>query len=559
MSETMSTEYDESQAPILLRVRRPRRGAITASSATLRVELDAALAAAGDAFDDWDISASGENDYDEQLRVNESTVNESGANKIRPHHHRVSVSSRSRQSITSISTLTTTTSTAIFRRIDSSSLISHDESAAMHRNSCTFPNNKRPRILDAVLLADDADDDGTDDDSNGHDESTENRKHGNQNRSKKLNGKKKRRRLTLQILEPQKVAEEQQRRRSSRLIQYPILSPQQRAIDDSLQQVFAGTVTLQQHCQLMHESARTPASEESCHVFWPYVWCHADDGNWLHAAAIWNEASIVRDLFHILEERFDQLQLEKPTVAHQHKHASLIREMIQMENSEGLNPIQVAHLSSNSEIQAVLEHYYNIYNEEDDLMNVVDTNDDEHHYELYSLVVTNQNLDSQNNIESAVKAQHIGDRQQLPDENDDDPLLVTNCELHNGCRGYWDERGNLILEAPASSALDLDLDPNDNNQNSAHQENVDDIDSNDEDWDGNDYPDDDDDHEFASEDDQASDNEDFDDFRRRHVHLYSRNHRNVVNCNSVDDSDEDDAHYDPSYGDIYGQNDSLYR
>lgn len=551
------------QAPtILLRVRRQRRGAITARSTTLRVELDAALAAADDAFNEWDINSSDENDHD-HLGINQSTSdqditsnnNNHNTGKIHSHRHRVSVSSRSRQSITSTSTLTTTTtSTAIFRRIESSSLRSHEESA-IRKNSFNFNQHKRPRILDAVLL-DDGDDD---DDLNNSNDRNEDVVFGSHNGSKDVNGgSKKRRRLTLQILEPQKVVEEQQRRRSSLLLQYPILSPQQRAIDDSLQQVFVGTVALQQHCHLIHESAMVLQNEASDDWYWPYVWCHADSGNWLHAAAIWNEANTVREIFHFLEEQFDQLrQSESALSSRNHTYASLIREIIQTQNNEGLNPIQVAHLSSNSEVYAVLEHYCNIYNQDDDFINGDNMDDDDHQYELYSLVVEHNDPDNCNNVSSATN--NAG--QQLFEENDDDPLLVTSCELHNDCRGYWDERGNLILEAPGTAALDLDLDHNEKNRGAIHQDNldIDDIDSNDEDWDGNDYPDDDDDNELASDED-GSDNEDYHDFRRRHVNVFHPNHRNIVDCNyDYDDDDDDDAHYDPSYGDIYGQSDSLNR
>jgi hypothetical protein len=271
-------------------------------------------------------------------------------------------------------------------------------------------------------------------------------------------------------------------------------------------------------------------------------------------------------MFHTIEERFNQLQIEQPTVAYNLKHASLIREMIHMKNSEGFNPIQLAQLSCNSEIQTVLEHYYSGYSHIENSKYEENMSDSEHDYEFYSLVVSNQNHDKPNMIQStSTRTQLPSDGQHLSDETDDDLLLVTNCELHNDCRGYWDHRGNLILEAPNSStAIDLDLDANENDPNVKENVDVDDIDSNDEDWDGNDYPDDD--HDFASDDDdddddQASDKEDFHDFRRRHVNIFRHNHssRTMVDCNNIDDSDEEDgAHYDPSYGDIYGQSDSLY-
>ena len=563
-----NNEDDDDESPpsattILLRVRRPRRGAITASS-TLRLELDAAMAAADDAFNECDIHSSYDDDEDDDQipRINESSTGETKVvhSNSGKNHHRVSVSSRSRQSVTSVSTLTTTTSTAIFRRIESSSLRSHTESTASRQNSFHFHPHKRPRILDAVLLANDDDDD----DDLRHIDDQDVAACANHD------GNRKRRRLTLQILEPQKVVEERQRRRSSRLLQYPILSPQQRQIDDSLQQVFAGTVTLPQHCQLIHESSATAMDGVSCdtssNLFWPYVWCQ-NDGNWLHAAAMWNEAAVVREMFHILEEKFDQLQIKSardntaPSSSHYHQYATLIRDMIQTHNCEGLNPLQVAQLCSNSEVHAVLEHYYLIYNQEDDLLNDEIMDDDDHQYELYSLVLTPRQPEVKHiNVGTASSQPNDIGQQLLADNNndDDDPVLVTNCELHNGCRGYWDERGNLILEAPTTLEHDLEHDKI-RGVNQTENLSEEDIDSNDEDWDGNDYPDDEDDHEFDSDDEeQASGNENLIDFRRRHVNLYSRNQRNVVDCNDSDDYD-DDAHYDPSYGDIYGQSDSLYR
>jgi hypothetical protein len=171
-------------------------------------------------------------------------------------------------------------------------------------------------------------------------------------------------------------------------------------------------------------------------------------------------------------------------------------------NAEGLNPIEVARLSRNTEVQQVYEMYASSL--PDDL-NDLPLDSSEVIYDLYSLVP-----ESGNRHESKIE--------------DVDPAVL-DCELHNECLGFWDaSTGDLVL-AP----------------NRAVEELNDDLDSNDEDWDGNDYPDDEDWSSASSEEEENGD------FRHRRTAPRYAGH-----------NDDDDGNFDPSYGAIYGQSDSLY-
>jgi Transcription factor Iwr1 len=408
---------------VLLRVR--RRGAIFFCS-ILRVELDAALAAAS-ALSDVDLD-----DNDDVF------------------HRRSS---------------TSTTSTAVFRRIEPLSKEEHrlfSNGSSGHRSSSL----KRRLVLDAVLLEEHR----VDEDPPKNE---------------------KRRRVTLQLLEPKKEP--------PTAPSYTVLTPEQRAVDDSLHRVFEGTLSLEKHLQFLESATRisqnvTRDDDGLPSQLWP--WRHSVDGlgNCLHAAAIWNEAHSAKYLFGRFLTRLALTQ----------KHSFLNELLLLSVNAEGLNPIEVARLSGNAEVQQVFEMYASSL--PDGLStSPLDTSDIR--YDLYSLVPESRNLH-----ESKVE--------------DVDPVVL-DCELHNECLGFWDATtGDLVL-APNRSIDKPD----------------DDLDSNDEDWDGNDYPDDDD-WSCSSSEEQENGN-----FR----------HRQAASRYAARDYDDDNSdNYDPSFGAIYGQNESLY-
>jgi hypothetical protein len=497
----------EPTTEFFLRVR--RRGAITAASSTLlRVELDAALAAAS-AFADVDLQQPDTSDDDHHHHDN--------------NHNNYCKDTKFDMQQKSIRRMS---STALFRRVESS----HDPLTSSHRyhhhlsNNKNSNNNNAPRsplkrrlVLDAVLLDETVPTSRSDDHHHGEESK------GGQHKFDK------RRRLTLQLLEPAVVVPpllQQQQQQSSRnmahhhrnsppQLAYPILSPEQRAVDDSLQQVFDGTLRLAQHLQFLESAFRSPSTvcgarsivkndDHNLVSFWPWMWCHTDCGNLLHAAAIWNEALIAKEILDILQQRLSDPQ----------QQYTFLTNMLQTLNRDRLNPIEVAQISGNREVLAVLEtHVKNLPSQQE----YGSTSMDDGLYDLYSLVPD-------------CKAGDVHGEK-------GDGHLVIDCELLNGCTGFWDDKGELIM-APALPTNTTDTGGAD-----------DEVDSNDEDWNGNDYPDEEVELDDWSGSFQSSGSDVDNDFRRRPANIYDRNHY---------DEDDNSANYDPSYGGIYGQSDSAY-
>ena len=425
----------EAEEPtVLLRVR--RRGAITSSS-ILRVELDAALAAAS-ALADVDL---GENVCDDTFQRRSST----------------------------------SATTATFRRIEPLTKEDHHQTfnGSNARRSSLSSSLKRRLVLDAVLLEEGLED-------------------GPKNE--------KRRRVTLQLLETPKEIERHQPRQFN---PYAILTPEQRAVDDSLSQVFEGSLSLEKHLQFL-ESAfcisriEINNDDNGNHLsqFWPWCYSGGGMGTCLHAAAVWNEAYLAKELLGRILLRLSITQQN-----------DFLNDMLLLSlNAEGLNPIEVARLSGNTEVEMVFESFAERFphvesSAEMDSSRIV--------YDLYSLVPENMS------------------KSETKEELLNSPLVL-DCELHNECLGFWDaSTGDLVL-APNRGVENLGVEYND------------DVDSNDEDWNGNDYPEEDEDWSVASSEED----------------IYPR--RVAQRFTDCEYDDDNSSNYDPSYGAIYGQSDGLY-
>lgn len=358
-------------------------------------------------------------------------------------------------------------STALFRRVERFELL--------HPPADRSKSTKRPRILDARLLEDHED--------------------VKYYMEEQQQSNKKRRRLTLQLLGSGYEPPLQQRRS---VIKYPILSPEQRAVDDSLQQVFEGTQSLRRHCSFIES-----AFEQKDSNLWPWAWRHSVSGNWLHAAAIWNESLVAAEHLNLLQQRF-QLQRRQT-----------LENILYGVDVDGKTPIQVAQMSGHDAVVEVLSSFA--------IANGSESNADDA-YDFYCLVSDRHpDGEEQSEVENPDEVEHV----------------VLNCQLQNGCMGYWDARGELVLLAPTAGEND-----------SLHGDGNDDDDSNDEGYEGNDYPEDFDDGE-SNDAWSCSSNNSYgcqldSDFRRRHGN------------NRVDNAEnEDSADYDPSYG-IYGHDEAGY-
>ena len=239
---------------------------------------------------------------------------------------------------------------------------------------------------------------------------------------------------------------------------YKVLNPVERLVDDSLLQVAAGTKTAAQHWQFCWQDPRLGSNSNNIDMI---LWCNLQVGNLLHCCALWNDVDTATAV------------------------VSRLPQMIAAVDGEGRTPYQVAELSGHDQICSILAagdgFVFDVY--------CLDESSSGHD----NLVPGTGTVDS------------------------DEAQIVTCCELQGGV-GYWDDKGELVLEIP--------LDERDASDQHADDEE----DSNSENWDGNDYPDNEDDNEdvFDSPDET---------FRNC-----------AVNLAAIEDTEYS---YDPSYG-IYG-------
>jgi hypothetical protein len=205
-----------------------------------------------------------------------------------------------------------------------------------------------------------------------------------------------------------------------------VLNPLARLIDESLKNVYVGSQTPREHANFVWTDSRVSHQARQ----W-LAWCNAEAGNLLHAAALWNDAELAADL----------LRMELPG-------------MIDATDAQGRTPYEVAQLAGHAAIVDVLQAFGA------DTTSFV--------YDMYCLEGRMEGCDDD-------------------DDDDDDEQLdaedtqVMSCTIENGI-GYWNSEGELQLEAPTSAS-----------SRAAEARRLEDEgeeeDSNDEGWEGNDYPD----------------------------------------------------------------------
>lgn len=174
----------------------------------------------------------------------------------------------------------------------------------------------------------------------------------------------------------------------------------------------------------------------------------------------------------------------------------LSRELVGL--TEGLDgeertPYQVAELAGHTEICDMLQ-----------------TTVDDYVFDLYSL--DEADTDAWNGANT---------------EEGDESMDALACELQGGV-GYWDDNGHLVLDQRTHAWSEISVD--------------DDVDSNHEDWDGNDYP-----------DEEARSFEDGEDSEDERLLVGLRGRLSAVSY-ELEDNEGD---FDPAYG-IYGQGDPEY-
>jgi hypothetical protein len=283
-----------------------------------------------------------------------------------------------------------------------------------------------------------------------------------------------------------------------------ILHPLERMVDDSLQQVFRGERTIQQHVDLI---LNDPNLQGAGNIKW-WIWCNVEYGNLLHACSIWNNVIMTNEILSRLSQ------------ARNDKDDDYICVASSARDTSGQTPYDVARLSGHHEVCNVLESY--------GYSKIMADSDNNFEYDLYCLQENDDN-----------------DEFMISENDDNASSNAIACELRTGQTGYWNEEGELVLELFQDGEVsnsDLKSDEDD--------------DSNRESFEGNDYPDDE-----GTDDDgilwPPTDDSDDDGYENCVDQTY-RNRPVVRSSYSYDSQDEaTNGIHDASYG-IFSSNAEQY-
>ena len=221
-----------------------------------------------------------------------------------------------------------------------------------------------------------------------------------------------------------------------------VLDPLTRIVDDSLKEVLVGEKTVEFHYRQLTTDPRFTMRDPSAQIKW-MSWSLDGGTNILHCCALWNDASTANELL----QRFGGAPAR-----------SALMESV---DGDGRTPYEVAQLIGHSRVCEVLEVYGG------DTSNYV--------YDIFYL--DNDGLVKTRPSES--------DEGSGSDTIIDGPGGIMTAELTSGI-GYWTPEGELILETAHDERRARSL----------SQETEGDIDSNCEEYGGNDYPDE---YEFGEE------------------------------------------------------------
>jgi hypothetical protein len=281
-------------------------------------------------------------------------------------------------------------SMALFRRVEESDPLMRRCSTSIIEDMALHNTAKRPCIVDAALVEDEDDND---------DEAHE-----------ACNSK--RRKATLQLLESPFDQMEVSFRST----------PELRAVETSLERTFLGAQSVRHHCEMLQKLL--PDTNAG---FSAWTWCHSTSGNWLHAAALWDETQIVEKYLHWLQSQQAGLAASSP----QNVVASLMRAV----DGEGNTPFTVAKESGHATVEKVLTSFGAEPQVNFRGGGLVDDDDDSVAYDIYCLVHS-QSFSCDFVVEAS--------------ESD----VVLDCELQDGCKGYWNGHGELVLDSSNSYGED---------------------------------------------------------------------------------------------------------
>jgi hypothetical protein len=215
---------------------------------------------------------------------------------------------------------------------------------------------------------------------------------------------------------------------------YKVLNPLERMVDDSLKEVIAGSKSAYVHWNWCRNDSNF-LNDRAKYIQW------RGQGNLLHACALWNDTETASELLMWAAAQ------------------GSVELLTQAVDAEGNIPYRTAQLVGHDAVADVIASF---------------GGDDDYVYDVYCLDESPPDDDDSNLSSSA-----------------ENPEQVKLCHLENGV-GYWDEKGELVVEIPAPETGFRPIDQDDGDE-----------DSNSENWDGNDYPDDEESEDSDEEDDST--------------------------------------------------------
>jgi hypothetical protein len=218
-----------------------------------------------------------------------------------------------------------------------------------------------------------------------------------------------------------------------------VLDPLTRIVDDSLQEVLVGQKTIESHYRQLTSDPRFTMRNLESQTKW-MTWSLDGGSNLMHCCALWNNASIANELL----QRFAG-------------SGSVRSALMEAVDGDDRTPYEIAQLIGHDRVCEVLEVYGG------DTSNYV--------YDVFY-------LDNDGLVKTRPNPDGVAGWDGDGSENSEEGPGITTAELTSGI-GYWTPEGELVLETA----------DHERRARSLSQETEGDIDSNCEEYGGNDYPD----------------------------------------------------------------------